>query len=175
MEEIRPYWGRLSFFDTLPPSWYIQRWHFLSGVCLFSTPNKRPRRLARPRTPPFHGDNTGSNPVGDANRIKSLAKILRTQAPPGDVVRTNVPAFGWVLVTGLHRRQQNQAGGEAFVIGLQFKLLPAYAAQLDRLHLIPLLQFTISITIRQPAFLAKALRELPDCNPLFTFLAAGGR
>src|SRR6185312_8165354 len=26
----------------------------------------RPRRLARPRTPPFHGDNTGSNPVGDA-------------------------------------------------------------------------------------------------------------
>ena len=29
---------------------------------------KRPRRLARPRTPPFHGDNTGSNPVGDANQ-----------------------------------------------------------------------------------------------------------
>ncbi len=29
-------------------------------------PSKRPRRLARPRTPPFHGDNTGSNPVGDA-------------------------------------------------------------------------------------------------------------
>ncbi len=28
----------------------------------------RPRRLARPRTPPFHGDNTGSNPVGDANK-----------------------------------------------------------------------------------------------------------
>ena len=28
----------------------------------------RPRRLARPRTPPFHGDNTGSNPVGDANQ-----------------------------------------------------------------------------------------------------------
>ena len=27
---------------------------------------QRPRRLARPRTPPFHGDNTGSNPVGDA-------------------------------------------------------------------------------------------------------------
>src|SRR5580698_4863952 len=26
--------------------------------------NSRPRRLARPRTPPFHGDNTGSNPVG---------------------------------------------------------------------------------------------------------------
>ena len=27
---------------------------------------QRPRRLARPRTPPFHGGNTGSNPVGDA-------------------------------------------------------------------------------------------------------------
>src|SRR5947209_3798098 len=26
-----------------------------------------PRRLARPRTSPFHGGNTGSNPVGDAN------------------------------------------------------------------------------------------------------------
>ena len=31
-----------------------------------------PRRLARPRTPPFHGDNTGSNPVGDANLIHHL-------------------------------------------------------------------------------------------------------
>jgi hypothetical protein len=28
-----------------------------------------PRRLARPRTSPFHGGNTGSNPVGDANVI----------------------------------------------------------------------------------------------------------
>ena len=33
----------------------------------------RPRRLARPRTPPFHGDNTGSNPVGDANNPNSAA------------------------------------------------------------------------------------------------------
>jgi hypothetical protein len=35
-------------------------------------PSNRPRRLARPRTPPFHGDNTGSNPVGDANKSSSL-------------------------------------------------------------------------------------------------------
>ena len=35
---------------------------------------QRPRRLARPRTPPFHGDNTGSNPVGDANKTNNLAK-----------------------------------------------------------------------------------------------------
>jgi hypothetical protein len=27
-----------------------------------------PRRLAWPRTSPFHGGNTGSNPVGDANK-----------------------------------------------------------------------------------------------------------
>ena len=27
-----------------------------------------PHRLARPRTPPFHGDNGGSNPPGDAKK-----------------------------------------------------------------------------------------------------------
>ena len=32
----------------------------------------RPRRLAWPRTSPFHGGNTGSNPVGDANLINHL-------------------------------------------------------------------------------------------------------
>jgi hypothetical protein len=32
---------------------------------------ERPRRLARPRTSPFHGGNTGSNPVGDAKRTGS--------------------------------------------------------------------------------------------------------
>src|ERR1700756_2322432 len=35
----------------------------------------RPRRLARPRTSPFHGGNTGSNPVGDANKISQLDDI----------------------------------------------------------------------------------------------------
>ena len=39
--------------------------------CAASTPpHNRPRRLAWPRTSPFHGGNTGSNPVGDANLIK---------------------------------------------------------------------------------------------------------
>jgi hypothetical protein len=37
----------------------------------------RPRRLARPRTSPFHGGNTGSNPVGDANNPKDLGSIWR--------------------------------------------------------------------------------------------------
>jgi hypothetical protein len=35
-------------------------------------PYNRPRRLAWPRTSPFHGGNTGSNPVGDANLINNL-------------------------------------------------------------------------------------------------------
>jgi hypothetical protein len=39
---------------------------------------KRPRRLARPRTPPFHGDNTGSNPVGDA---KHLCEMIERRTP----------------------------------------------------------------------------------------------
>jgi hypothetical protein len=30
------------------------------------------RRLARPRTSPFHGGNAGSNPAGDANILKKL-------------------------------------------------------------------------------------------------------
>ena len=34
---------------------------------------KRPRRLAWPRTSPFHGGNAGSNPAGDANKNKRLA------------------------------------------------------------------------------------------------------
>ena len=35
-------------------------------------PHRRPRRLAWPRTSPFHGGNTGSNPVGDASFINHL-------------------------------------------------------------------------------------------------------
>jgi hypothetical protein len=51
-----------------------------SGLLLSEVPKRRlprasgPRRLARPRTSPFHGGNTGSNPVGDANKIKDFRK-----------------------------------------------------------------------------------------------------
>jgi hypothetical protein len=38
-----------------------------------------PRRLARPRTPPFHGDNTGSNPVGDA-KVDKIVRIIQRVA-----------------------------------------------------------------------------------------------
>ena len=31
---------------------------------------------------PFHGDNTGSNPVGDANISKDLAEVARFTAGP---------------------------------------------------------------------------------------------
>src|SRR5689334_9640805 len=37
-----------------------------SSFCPASN-DKRPRRLARPRTSPFHGGNAGSNPAGDAS------------------------------------------------------------------------------------------------------------
>src|SRR5271157_3191160 len=40
-------------------------------------PCTRPRRLARPRTSPFHGGNAGSNPAGDANKIKGLLSDLQ--------------------------------------------------------------------------------------------------
>jgi hypothetical protein len=36
---------------------------------------ERPRRLARPRTPPFHGDNMGSNPIGDTNKDGTLRRV----------------------------------------------------------------------------------------------------
>jgi hypothetical protein len=40
-----------------------------------STVPYRPRRLARPRTPPFHGDNMGSNPIGDAKYFNNLGNL----------------------------------------------------------------------------------------------------
>ena len=42
-----------------------------------------PRRLARPRTSPFHGGNTGSNPVGDANKINQLVLLSISGTPRG--------------------------------------------------------------------------------------------
>ncbi len=36
----------------------------------------RPHRLAWPRTPPFHGGDRGSNPLGDAIKIKHPVTIL---------------------------------------------------------------------------------------------------
>src|SRR6476646_145628 len=45
-------------------------YHRISGRRFSVLP--RPRRLAWPRTSPFHGGNTGSNPVGDANKPFSV-------------------------------------------------------------------------------------------------------
>ena len=54
----------------------------------------RPRRLARPRTPPFHGDNTGSNPVGDAKVIRPRVEEdnlpRRTQQPTSPLDRLSI-------------------------------------------------------------------------------------
>ena len=35
-----------------------------------------PHRLARPRTPPFHGGDAGSNPAGDANFLFSSCRLF---------------------------------------------------------------------------------------------------
>jgi hypothetical protein len=35
--------------------------------------------VQRPRTPPFHGDDTGSNPVGDAN-LSIIGQSLKFQS-----------------------------------------------------------------------------------------------
>lgn len=43
-------------------------------VQLFLRALFRPHRLAWPRTLPFQGSNTGSNPVGDTNPIYHLLK-----------------------------------------------------------------------------------------------------
>ena len=43
-----------------------------SGIDARRPPISGPRRLAWPRTSPFHGGNTGSNPVGDAKSFQQL-------------------------------------------------------------------------------------------------------
>ncbi len=58
------------------------------GARFFGLMRDRPRRLARPRTPPFHGDNTGSNPVGDANEFNWLRCEQRAAPHSGDAVVT---------------------------------------------------------------------------------------
>ena len=44
----------------------------MRSVGLRPTPANRVPVVQRPRTPPFHGDDTGSNPVGDANILNHL-------------------------------------------------------------------------------------------------------
>jgi hypothetical protein len=53
-------------------------------------PQRRPRRLAWPRTSPFHGGNTGSNPVGDAKPFNNL-QVLRFSR--GTLIRSRLPRW----------------------------------------------------------------------------------
>src|SRR5438094_1150956 len=55
----------------------------------------RRRRLARPRTSPFHGGNAGSNPAGDANILKDFCNS--TVAGHGPIWST------WPCEAGLFR------------------------------------------------------------------------
>ena len=58
--------------DSLFLTWCMTAANIKSSPAL--QPESRPRRLAWPRTSPFHGGNTGSNPVGDA---KSNQRVTR--------------------------------------------------------------------------------------------------
>src|SRR6266567_1180619 len=65
----------------------------------------RPRRLAWPRTSPFHGGNTGSNPVGDANKIKTLLESGLFAEGLKGFDKKNSPA--WRVFVRLFARQKN--------------------------------------------------------------------
>src|ERR1700758_4267887 len=53
----------------------------------------RPRRLARPRTPPFHGDNMGSNPIGDTNDSTVTDSSLKLAKNELVDLGSNTPEF----------------------------------------------------------------------------------
>ncbi len=56
----------------------------------------RPHRLARPRTPPFQGGNTGSNPVGDAKILFSFLYVASIKLDtPGEIMA--------IIMTGIYR------------------------------------------------------------------------
>src|ERR1700736_908998 len=67
------------------------------GCGIFAPARTRPRRLARPRTSPFHGGNTGSNPVGDANYFQRLTPI-RSKTRGTSTVQVD---FGRIMLTTL--------------------------------------------------------------------------
>jgi hypothetical protein len=63
-------WARMSFARRILTAVKCDCYDKLFAA--FSCLVERPRRLARPRTSPFHGGNTGSNPVGDAKSYQRL-------------------------------------------------------------------------------------------------------
>src|ERR1700688_5233039 len=83
----------------------------------FLKPSQRPRRLAGPRTPPFHGDNTGSNPVGDANKTNNLEKIdPKPEGLKGFDKKKPISGFIFVLLLFPHDLPRYAAVSRAFYI-----------------------------------------------------------
>ena len=66
-----------------------------------SWPPERPRRLAWPRTSPFHGGNAGSNPAGDAKKRKELRNPAIPALFPGNAAVTIKTRFFGVLSPAL--------------------------------------------------------------------------
>src|SRR5260370_5559507 len=57
----------------------------------------RPRRLARPRTSPFHGGNTGSNPVGDAKPTKHFLYSRGSPMRAADLILIKLACFACTM------------------------------------------------------------------------------
>jgi hypothetical protein len=64
---------------------------------MYVVESKCPRRLAWPRTSPFHGGNTGSNPVGDANNLSNVHNVHNVH----DIITTIFIAGRPDIPTGL--------------------------------------------------------------------------
>lgn len=104
-----------------------------------------PCRLARPRTPPFQGENTGSNPVRDAkHRLRRIAcdeaahqgNQFRWSAPPSKKVPhcansgrgtgCRTTASAWLSTSKPRLLQRNPQGEVAILLGQVWGLCGAF-------------------------------------------------
>jgi hypothetical protein len=84
--------GRLAPFLAaliVSADWRAHGAHSYLRVSVFVA--KRPRRLARPRTPAFHVGNTGSNPVGDAPLFWTQERLGAKWVPNSFDARADAP------------------------------------------------------------------------------------
>jgi hypothetical protein len=87
----------------------------LSTFCFLPSDFRGPRRLARPRTSPFHGGNAGSNPAGDANILKYLLRL--TLSPGGSKGFDKEGTLNSVhLLDGLSRQNHSDDFGLCFAL-----------------------------------------------------------
>ncbi len=74
--------GAFKFFGgtlLLPDAWLQPNRHENSAHVKMHNLPGRPHRLAWPRTPPFHGGDRGSNPLGDANKTLGSSTVYPSE------------------------------------------------------------------------------------------------